>query len=84
MSKPALTAEEWARKPNTMDFHPLFDQHKIAAVALYGQPFGFTRRDVEILRRCETILLDWEERDDEAEKHVQELADRIEALLPPS
>lgn len=52
------------------------DRHGIAALALYGQQFGFTREDVEFLRECCYELTD------EIEK-ANSLADRIESLLPP-
>ena len=45
--------------------------HALAALCLYGEPFGFTREDVRILRAAACI-------DD-----MVGLADRIEALLPP-
>lgn len=48
------------------------DRHALAALLLYGQPFGFSREDVKHLRdrgsNCEWCI---------------SLADRIEALLPP-
>ena len=44
-----------------------------AALALYGQPFGFTHEDVAALRRIEEI----------AQLEVPGLAERIAALLPP-
>lgn len=49
-------------------------RHTLAALALYGQPFGFTREDVEMLRSAAEIP----GRDD-----LHDLAARIEALLPP-
>lgn len=53
-------------------------RHKLAALALHGQPFGFTREDVGFLRGL------WRElalaSDYEAVRHI---ATRIEALLPP-
>ena len=47
------------------------DAHEVAAMCLHGQPFGFTREDV---RRLRTALY---------AEHYADLADRIEALLPP-
>lgn len=41
------------------------------------QPFGFTREDVEELRRYCTVTCE------HSEEHLFEIADRIEALLPP-
>lgn len=105
--KPALTAEEWAtlRKQGRVvvgcdnvsatittaipGHSPL--AHSIAAVALHGQPFGFTREDVAIVRECVEHLgcncgenschdhLDTKAADD----LLRSLAARIEALLPP-
>ena len=46
------------------------DRHQLAAVALYGQPFGFTWDDVDRLRTTNDPVL-------------RSLADRIAALLPP-
>lgn len=50
------------------------DCHALAALALYRQPFGFTRGDVRMLRNA-----------GERAKHfpMLYLADRIAALLPP-
>jgi hypothetical protein len=56
--RPALTPEAWARAvnagfdqrglaiKNTLDKEDPPDFHAAAAIALYGQPFGFTREDV--------------------------------------
>lgn len=67
------------------------DAHKLAALALYKQPFGFTREDVDALR---SIQFDgiwgpgsfFEKRGEdlpEAGAWADSLADRIAALLPP-
>jgi hypothetical protein len=48
-----------------------------AALCLHGQPFGFTHDDVELLRYIASGMLDYDY------EPVQDLADRIEALLPP-
>lgn len=90
--KPALTAEEWARLTPTEDASP-WDfweaisedditsgdpMHAMAALCLHGQDFGFTREDVALLRF-------WG-RGPEGDVRVRgllNLADRIEALLPP-
>jgi hypothetical protein len=79
-------------RPGSVSFHSdPQERHALAALALYGQTFGFTREDVEMLR---------EEADDvvkeafEAGERVAAsrnpralsilaLADRISALLPP-
>lgn len=52
------------------------ERHRIAALALYGQPFGFTQADVELLR-------DLEDAPDDQRLAVEPLRKRIEALLPP-
>ena len=68
-------------------------RHALAALALHGQPFGFTREDVGVLREDAAL---WATRADfyglltvahqacmtEYRKRVS-LAARIEALLPP-
>ena len=64
-------------------------RHALAALALYGQPFGFTRDHVTVLRH----MAKWTDMDDvfarEENLHweptavLSSLADRIEALLPP-
>lgn len=84
--RPALSPEEWAGvvagtvgivgTPNPAA------NHQVAAVALHGQPFGFTREDVNRLRQMgwalgegdyQGIPIAW----------FGKLADRIAALLPP-
>lgn len=55
--------------------------HAIAAIALHGQPFGFTREDVEMLRRsadaaAKDFYQTWG-------AEMYDLATRIAALLPP-
>lgn len=69
--------------------------HKLAALALHGQPFGFTREDVKdegqayhdavVAARHAGDRGDEEERQrlkEMARRHLHR-ADRIEALLPP-
>lgn len=85
--KPALTAEEWNHSPHRQKvsaIRHLLDTveedriHAVAALALYGQPFGFTRRDADAVRIASISA--------ETPAHYEELhslADRIEALLPP-
>jgi hypothetical protein len=50
----------------------------LAAFALVGQPFGFTAADVALLRRS----VEASRSEDQAA--LQDLARRIEALLPPT
>lgn len=51
-------------------------RHALAALALHGQPFGFTREDVANLRwvACQRMP---------RAAALNQIADRIEALLPP-
>lgn len=53
-----------------------YDRHALAALALHGQTFGFTREDVEALRSLSADLHPNNE-------PFYSLADRIAALLPP-
>jgi hypothetical protein len=68
----------------TMDdaYHIFFslseDHYALAALCLHGQPFGFTREDVEMLRYSAENT-----RDNYAAQDYLSLADRLEALLPP-
>lgn len=59
-------------------------EHALAALALYGQPFGFTWEDVETLR---AVIAEFPMRDeaeaDELGSRLHALANRIAALLPP-
>lgn len=77
----ALTPEErrkhllWAK--DEADADGWLTIHGLAALALYGQPFGFTREDLRLLKHCEASV-GWKH-----EEEVRNLADRIEALLPP-
>ncbi len=56
---------------------PAEARHAVAALALHGQPFGFTREDVHHLRVLEHTGI-WP-----ISVNSGSLADRIEALLPP-
>lgn len=59
-------------------------RHALAALCLHGQPFGFTREDVVRLRSNATAFAGNGHRGlDQAARHFTNLADRIEALLPP-
>lgn len=59
------------------DHMAVHDPHKLAALCLHGQPFGFTRKDVENLRlwACDFPY--------DVDDIARDLASRIEALLPP-
>lgn len=93
--RPALTPEGWnapfAFAPNTAgevddtmvvvtpreEVWTIKGRHAHAAIALNGQPFGFTWNDVDDLRAtAHSSPAAFAER-------ITNLADRIEALLPP-
>lgn len=66
------------------------DLHALAALCLYGQPFGFTREDVRVLERVSRNLLSNPEFDPQTGNpyhakgyHLASIASRIAALLPP-
>lgn len=53
--------------------------HALAALALYGQSFGFDATDVEFLRGFADLDL----MTDEQLRYMESLASRLQALLPP-
>ncbi len=57
-------------------------EHRTAALCLYEQPFGFTREDVDLLRTVVREASHREVGSDEKDA-MHDIADRIEALLPP-
>jgi hypothetical protein len=58
--------------------------HWIAALALYGQPFGFTREDVAIIYNAAWFVdLSSVPGRSQMLEDLRSLADRIESLLPP-
>jgi hypothetical protein len=57
--------------------------HALAALCLHGQPFGFTREDVRLLRNAADDYRDGENHLWPIGGGLLALADRIEALLPP-
>lgn len=60
------------------------DCHKLAALALHGQPFGFSHEDVGFLRsRCFFESHGIGCGDEAGKCRYCDLADRIAALLPP-
>lgn len=67
--------------PGSYSFGPeIF--HPLAALCLHEQPFGFTWEDVDHLRES---IHEWDEqRRQRLEWVLRDLADRIEALLPPT
>lgn len=73
-----------------------FSTHAIAALLLYGEPFGFTPQDVqderEVAEYCAVMAAKHREEGDAATAakfamlggHHRERAERIAALLPPT
>jgi hypothetical protein len=51
----------------------------LAAFAIAGQPFGFTREDAELVRRAADALPDGT-----AREALHAVADRLDAILPPA
>lgn len=90
--KPALTPEEWRQALDGEapwlyrgdDDTPESD-HIVAALYLHGQPFGFTHDDVRALRDMPPVPWRYggEGGVEAVEAWLRDLADRIEALLPP-
>lgn len=56
------------------------DRHALAALALHGQPFGFTWEDVDELRENWSLGVQGVKL---SREFADSLADRIAALLPP-
>lgn len=55
--------------------------HPLAALALYGQPYGFTHSDIVLLGAGKTMAeMNY---DGMRKRQFQELADKIRVLLPP-
>lgn len=71
--------------PDFADFSAPTDRHALAALALCGQPFGFTHDDVEFVRSMEGS--EWDRFGPTEYRQMavrlQSIADRIAALLPP-
>ena len=105
--KPALTAEQWAKKDFFLEARLMMGgqllqvecddvvngPHAVAAIALDGQPYGFTREMLAALQRTITdahVMHDDrvtdadERRECEAQLDLADaVADCVEALLPP-
>lgn len=79
--EPALTAEEWADWLAGNEGYSYGD-HRLAAVYLYGQPFGFTWEDVDAMRFAAHIIVDARGVGEESDA-LRDIAARIAALLPP-
>lgn len=80
--KPALTPGEWAEFLGNSTTAPTSSaralMHKHAALALYGQPFGFTNQDAADLH-----LLWQKSTDPKVLESLDRIIGRIDALLPP-
>jgi len=84
--EPALGREEWgdvlgSAYPPEQHIHGHLDDrpHRVAALCLHGQEYGFTREDVKMLRQGPVWLLT----PFRIRPQLEALADRISALLPP-
>lgn len=86
--KPALTAEEWAswhkvdafERANFIAIREGLTRHSLAALCLYQQSYGFSREDVRLLGLYAAMF----HGDHGEPARLQNLAARIEALLPPA
>lgn len=99
--KPAMPPEEWKAQLNRSsedrrrvllhakdeaDADGYLTIHGLAALALHGQPFGFTWEDVDALRWAAGFAVGTSVTTDytrEKSARLSYLADRIAALLPP-
>lgn len=78
------TKEDWACVFDGSWSVPLdaITRHKLAALALHQQPFGFTHEDVDLLREMALFkMASIEER--RFGVTLESIASRIESLLPP-
>lgn len=71
-----VTGHEYHFRAN---FSAAKDRHALAALALHGQPFGFSHEDVETLERA----LGYDPTTGDLSVALESLRDRIAALLPP-
>ena len=88
--KPALSAEEWAEndpaalRDDVLGEITAWGPHALAALCLHGQDFGFGHGDVAELRALAFEFPDGRIGEDRRPNDVlTDLADRLEALLPP-
>jgi hypothetical protein len=61
------------------------ERHRLAALALHGQPFGFTREDVIALERTIASAQYHVGRGEVADyiERAKSISDKLDALLPP-
>jgi hypothetical protein len=79
-----LFVEDAAEQSNADGCYYVRKPHAMAALALHGQPFGFTHEDVAQIREAADYVRDREDNDrDPLLGELYALADRIAALLPP-
>jgi hypothetical protein len=76
-----LSAEEWGVALGRSADPAI--RYLIAAVALHGQPHGFTWTDVHQLGEAANVILLADREMVDLAFQLDELADRIAALLPP-
>lgn len=84
---PALSPEQWGdaneRAAVWGALMPPAERHQVAALALHGQPFGFTWEDVDDLTDiANAIKSEGSEWTDGYHERVRSLAQRIADLLP--
>jgi hypothetical protein len=75
----------WEDGSVTVEEHGPIARHGTAALCLYGQPFGFTQEDVEMLQAVHDTRVAQARAIGVAYGHPQwlRLIERIAALLPP-
>jgi hypothetical protein len=93
---PAIPPEEWAAQlqqtpeerrrrllwaKDEVDAFGYLTIHGLAALALYGQPFGFTREELEAL---EAYRWEWEHNAHPTSDVLLRVIDKVKALLPSS
>lgn len=92
----ALAPSEWARQLNIgavawwhvlgRPEEPTIERRAVAALALYDQPFGFSRNDVTLLRYVADLIgaMHLDRHEEWTQQDIRDLADRIDVLLPPA
>lgn len=80
--QPAMSRDDWACWLDGLDLDAMSEltecPHADAAVLLHGRPFGFRWEDVHVLNALNETV-----EDSRFAAHIQSIASRIAALLPP-
>lgn len=90
-AQPALSRKEWTDVERygcdfcRAEYGPFsfMENHQVAALALYGQPFGFSFQDIVALYNAATFLESGGEPSPSLIDDLRDIAVRISALLPP-